>query len=248
MAKQIKQLNIPSQKTILDELKSDILTNMNCINIGKIESFDETDQTASISLSIKSIETIDANGLKVLKERPVLQKCPCVILSGGDASLTFPIKNGDTCLVLFNDREIDSWFEEQSGGIYPRSERKHDLSDAIALVGIRNINNAIVGYLTDGVRLKYNDSSKIDLTENKIESTAGDFKQNGDMEVTGDMEVGGNTLLQGSTTINNDLTVTGTINGGIEGVFEAPNVLLGVPFLWTISKGVIVSGVIKPPA
>ena len=184
MTKQIKQLNIPSQKTILDELKSDILVNMNCVNIGRIEAFDASDQTASISLSIKSIETIDVNGIKVLKERPLLQKCPCVVLTGGDSHLTFPIKVGDTCLVMFNDREIDSWFEEQEGGVYPRSERKHDLSDAIALVGIRNLNNAIVNYLVDGVRLRYDENTKIDLTKDLIETTASDFKQNGNMEVT----------------------------------------------------------------
>ncbi len=36
----IKELNIPTQTTILDELKKSIFTNLNCVNIGTIVSFD----------------------------------------------------------------------------------------------------------------------------------------------------------------------------------------------------------------
>ena len=186
----IKELNIPTQTTILDELKKSIFTNLNCVNIGTIVSFDSSDQTASIQLSIKSIESINPDGTRILKDRPLLEKCPCVVLSGGDSYLTFPIKPGDSCIVLFNDRQIDNWFSSGDGSAPDTVLRKHDLSDGLAIVGIRNLLSKITDYLEDGLRLKFDDSSKIDLTSGKIESTASDFVQNGNMEVTQDIDVG----------------------------------------------------------
>jgi hypothetical protein len=51
-----------------------------------------------------------------------------------------PIQSGDTCLVLFCDRDLDNWFE--SGQITTlNSNRVHDLSDGVALVGIRHKQN-----------------------------------------------------------------------------------------------------------
>ena len=56
-----------------------------------------------------------------------------------------PITAGDTCLVLFNDRDIDNWF--QSGQVGPvATSRLHSMSDGIALVGIRSLANSIEGY------------------------------------------------------------------------------------------------------
>ncbi len=236
----IKELNIPSQTTILDELKKSIFTNLNCVNIGTIESFDSSDQTASIQLSIKSIESISPDGTRTLKDRALLEKCPCVVLSGGDSYLTFPIKKGDSCIVLFNDRQIDNWFTSGDGSAPDVVLRKHDLSDGLAIVGIRNLLNKIPDYLEDGARLRFDESSKIEITENKIESTAADSTQNGNMEVTEDLGVGGKADIGGDVGIGGNLTVGGTINGGISGEFTESN------FVWTIDKGVVV-GVVPVP-
>ena len=52
--------------------------------------------------------------------------------------LTFPVKPGDECLLVFNERCIDGWW--QSGGSSePLDYRQHDLSDAVAIMGISSL-------------------------------------------------------------------------------------------------------------
>ena len=63
-------------------------------------------------------------------------------MGGGLSSLTFPVLPGDSCVLLFNDRDLDNWF--LSGLNTPvNTTRTHHFSDAIALVGIRSLPNVI---------------------------------------------------------------------------------------------------------
>jgi hypothetical protein len=65
-----------------------------------------------------------------------------MFLSGGQSFISLPITTGDTCLILFNDRDIDTWWYSGESNV-PPSGRAHSLSDAIVLVGVRNQANAI---------------------------------------------------------------------------------------------------------
>lgn len=215
-----QQVNPPDNTDILLALKRDIFTNMNCVNVGIIEGFDPADQTATIQIALKSVQDVAADGTRTIKERPVLLKCPVMMLSGGGSHITFPITVGDTCIVLFNDREIDNWFA--NGGLQtPNTFRKHDIADALAIVGIRNLQNAIDDYFVDGVRLAFDANSKIELSDALIESTAALYKQNGNMQVTGDETIDGNLLVKGG------MTVIGTVSGdGSSNINIDANVLL----------------------
>ena len=134
--------------------KLEIKAELNCITIGTIEAFNGTDQTATISINYKAILkggvplTNGAAKDKVI-DYPILLKCPIMILTGGSFHLTFPIAKGDTCLVLFCDRDIDNWFQTGDVNGPPATERMHDMSDAVALVGIRSLSNPIPNYNTD---------------------------------------------------------------------------------------------------
>jgi hypothetical protein len=85
-------------------------------------------------------------GAFVSKEIPLLRDCPVCWQGGGGAIATFPIAEGDECLVVFAARNIDSWFKNGSaapGALWdPPSGRMHDLSDGFALVGVRSMPNA----------------------------------------------------------------------------------------------------------
>lgn len=120
----------PDMYIHFENLKDEIFNEINCIKKGKINSFDKTTQAATIEIQTKyqKSETEIIN-------YPLLVDCPVFYLQGGGAYLDLPIEKGDFCLVLFNDYDIDKWFE--SGNIVePNSIRKHSLSDGFALVGI----------------------------------------------------------------------------------------------------------------
>jgi hypothetical protein len=101
-----------------------------------VESFDKKKNTIKASSAIKRRYS---DGTEV--EFPLFTDVPVVTPSGGGAFLSFPISQGDWCLLLFNDRDMDSWW--YSGEVkFPNSPRYHSLSDGIAIVGIRPASDA----------------------------------------------------------------------------------------------------------
>jgi len=72
-----------------------------------------------------------------LASMPVITNVPVLFPSGGGASLTFPVRAGDGCLLVFAERSLDRWLaqstvkEVETGDI-----RMHDISDAVAFVGL----------------------------------------------------------------------------------------------------------------
>lgn len=197
-APRLKNEARPYLPDVLQELKRDIFATINCVQIGIVEEFDPTDQTATIRLALKQVKSVNPDGTRILQEHPLLLKCPVVMLFGGLSFITLDISPGDNCIVLFNDREIDEWFT--NGGVQtPQTFRAHDLSDGFAIVGIRSMQDALASYLANGLRLAYGANSKIDLTSGAISSLAALFLHTGDFRATGDVRGATVTADNGAT-------------------------------------------------
>ena len=93
--------------------------------------------------------------------------CPVVMLTGGTGHITMPIKQGDTCLLMFNDRDMDVWWASGQVNQEPTTARTHNIADAIALVGIRHAKNAVANYDTDRIVIQ-NDKAKVTVGAEKI--------------------------------------------------------------------------------
>lgn len=167
-----KNALIPDLALLLKEVKTDLLSNINCIEVGTIQSFDSAKQTAKIQINIKRIKNLSTG--EVISY-PVLADCPVYFPGGQKYYLSFPVKQGDECIILFNDRDIDNWFDSGSESI-PNTTRMHNLSDAFALVGIRSTPKVINPFDPTAVKLA-NDLVFLKLKENKIgiSNAAGDY-------------------------------------------------------------------------
>ena len=110
----------------LQALKQDIFESLHCALPGKVISFDTDSQTAIIQPAIRTGSDVD---LPLLRDVPVFMPVP------------FEIHEGDACLVIFADRDIDAWFETGEAEV-PPSGRMHSLSDGFAFVGFRTRGNA----------------------------------------------------------------------------------------------------------
>ncbi len=136
---------------LLNLLKKDIMISLNCHALATVESFDATKQTVQASMNyLKSYVQTNIEGVQgtITPKYPLLIDVPVVILQGGGFGLTFPVQKGDTCLILFNDRQIDKWLH--SGQVVaPEGNRFHHFADGIALVGLRSLNKAIQNYDPD---------------------------------------------------------------------------------------------------
>ena len=137
----------PDLRTILNGLKAEVMSGLNCHQVGRIESYNVATQTATVSITMKRVvfnKEQTLNGQLQLQSNlvdyPILVDCPVFVLFGGGARLTMPIQAGDTCLVLFGDRDIDNWFAAGTTQA-PNSARTHRLSDGFALVGYRHQQN-----------------------------------------------------------------------------------------------------------
>lgn len=132
------------------------MLSLNCHAVGIIEEFDNTAQTVKVKMAYKKKYYEKKEGTSDFKEvaveYPLMVDCPAIVMSGGDFSLKMPIKKGDECLVMFNDRSIDEWFEAGQIGTI-KSSRLHSFSDGIVLVGVRSLNRSIDGYEENKVRL-----------------------------------------------------------------------------------------------
>ena len=104
----------------IQALKAEILSSLHCALPGMVVAFDAESQTAEIRLAKK--------GLPVLRGVPVFLPAP------------FEIHEGDACLVVFADHDIDGWLESGEEG-EPESRRMHSMSDGFAFIGFRAMHN-----------------------------------------------------------------------------------------------------------
>lgn len=124
---------------------------------GTVVSFDEDAVTATVQPAIKGYET-DSTGTRISISMPQLVDVPVSFPRGGGCTLTFPVKAGDECELIFNDRCIDFWW--QSGGEQePVHPRQHHVGDAIAFLGPMSQAKKISGISTSATQLRSDDGS-----------------------------------------------------------------------------------------
>lgn len=161
----------PGLRDVLNLLKKEILLQLNCHAVATVQTFDSDSQTVTAIVNYKKSNLVknEETGLysAVLMDYPVLLDVPVIIMGGGGFSLTFPISLGDECLILFNDRDIDNWFQGNSSQS-PASARLHSFSDGIALVGLNSSPNVYSNYDTTHAIMKSASGAELGIGETLI--------------------------------------------------------------------------------
>lgn len=182
-------------RTLQDDLQHRLWTALP----GKIKTYDAQKQVASVILCVKG-RSVDANGKITTADIPDLPHCPVLFPSGGGITLTFPIKAGDECLVVFSCRSIDEWY--QTGDAQPAMDaRQHDLSDGFVIPGIRSSPHGLKQVSSKTFQLRSDDGKaflEIDPASHKINilapaglSVKGDVSIDGNLKTTGDIKANG---------------------------------------------------------
>jgi len=177
---------------------------LNCIKVGIIDTFNPITQTATIQITTKrqvDIKSLDPNDPPILVDYPLLLDCPIVLPGGFNSGLTFPDVVGSECLILFNDREIDNWYI--SGNVQPlTSLRMHDLSDGFALLRPRSIPKAIANYdVLNSVWFQGDTNIKIGLLGAEINALI--------TNISGEVNIAGNLVVEGNIIVGGDFIVSG---------------------------------------
>ena len=155
----------PTLINVVEALREDIFSNLNCHAIGKIQEFDPSTQLATVSIEYnRAVENNEDTYERV--DYPNLSGVPVLF----NKCFRYPIKTGDYCILLFNDRDIDNWVSTRSKTRLA-SERKHSFSDAIAIVGLSPIDD----FSSNRVEM-VNGSTKISMNEKiKIMNASADL-------------------------------------------------------------------------
>jgi hypothetical protein len=173
-------------------------------------------------------------------QMPLLLDCPILWQGGGGVTLTFPIKAGDECLVIFSSRCIDAWWQQGfvagqagkpvDGGqpMDPPDLRMHNLSDGFAIVGVRSLprNYAVAtGYAQlrtddDGAGFSVATDGSHNLTVSTTNGTITLNSNTGNINIT---TPGGTISLNGVTIDSSgNLTSPATIKAATD-VLAGPN-------------------------
>lgn len=116
-------------------------------------------RTVSVQPALRS-QVQAPDGSLVWTQLPMLVDCPAFFPSGGGVTLTFPLKVGDECLVVFASRCIDAWW--QSGGVQNQAElRMHDLSDGFVFVGFSSVPKVIAAISATDAQLRSDDGTAV---------------------------------------------------------------------------------------
>lgn len=179
--------------SLLQALKDTINYNMNCVKVATVISFDKTTLTAKCRVNNKRLRQLKDDGNQVLENYPDIFAKVC-FLGWGDIGATYPINEGMEGILLFNDRELQTWFMTGEAGKLAY-DRCHDLTDALFICGLHSQPNIeSLPYLEDCLNLFYKQSNI------KIQD--------------GTVIINGNTTINGNLQVNGTITATGDIIAG----------------------------------
>jgi len=168
---------LASKSTTMQALSNKISNDIRVSIPGIIQSFDPIEQTVSVKIAIRE-RYIDEDLVITNIEMPMLEDVPIVIPRAGGYAITLPVQKGDECLLVFSDMCIDAWFS--NSGVQNQIEsRRHDLSDAYAIIGAYSQPRRLSNYSTDSLEIRNETgSAKIKLKDNEI-NLVGTVKING---------------------------------------------------------------------
>jgi hypothetical protein len=178
----MRKFSISERQGDFGELLRQAFDNFGCqIRVampGVVTAFNTTQQTVNVQLAIteRIADTQDnINQITI----PELLDVPLVLPRAGGFCLTFPVQVGDECLVVFADMCIDAWWS--NGKVQNQIERRrHDLSDAFAILGTWSQPHRISNYSANSAQLRSESgASYIDIKAGEINIVSPTVKING---------------------------------------------------------------------
>lgn len=156
-----------------------LLAKLNCMRIGIIDEVLDGNEVRC-SITNKKLMNTNADGSSVWRDySPIFAKV--YYMGSGDNNVSYPLTAKTPCLLLFNDREFDSYF--QTGQVSTLSDlRMHSLSDAICIPLF--IPAAISGITINGETVNIN-ATTVNIEATTINMDATTINLNGEVIING---------------------------------------------------------------
>lgn len=124
----------PTFGQVLDRLRESAKRQTHVAMPGQVQSYDVSTQTADVQPLIDDQLEQEDGSFKATKF-PVCTHVPVAFPGAAGFRLTFPVRPGDTGLLIFCDLSTDAW-QQQSGHQSPKEQRRHHMADAVFFPGL----------------------------------------------------------------------------------------------------------------
>lgn len=200
-----------------------------------VVSFNPVAQTVVVQPAIMEKMNKNENGTPVPTDYtiPQLLDVPVQIYGAGGLFVTIPIQPGDECLVVFADMCIDSWWQNGGTNNTQAERRRHDLSDAIAIFGLKSQPNVLDNYNTEAMEIR----DQAGQTVIQVSPTALSLTTLGTLTLNGQSIV-----IEGPTTFTNTVDISGAVS--MESTLEVTGegIVDGVAVKTHVHSGVATGG------
>lgn len=194
----------PSDEYVARQQMKATSYDINCHRVGRIVKFYPETMTCDVQ-----VLEVQPNIMEGSTRFPQLNDLPLVINGANDSWITFGDITGSECLIHFNDRDIDNWFE--TGEEYlPNTNRLHNLSDGFVEISPRSKPN-VINYDNSNLHI-HKGSCDIIVSDDTVEIKNGSciFSMSGDtITITGNIVVSGDITANGTITGMTDVIATG---------------------------------------
>jgi hypothetical protein len=169
----------PDLSLLLELLREVVLDSIRTAQPGRIVTYDAAKQRASVQPLINDQRTSELG--EILEEaQPVVNDCPVMFLGTSRGRITWPVKANDVCLLLHTSSALSRWVTT-GGRVNPEDRRRHDISDAICIVGLHDFANVPTDAPTDAVVVHVSGGTKIKLGSSGV--TRGVARSGDDIEL-----------------------------------------------------------------
>lgn len=177
---------------------------INCCRVGIVDEYDNDSRVAKVTIANKLTLSQNSDGsLSTSNYAPIYAKV--LFFGWGDIGITHPVNIGSEGILLFNDREIESWYI--NGSINNLAyDRAHSKTDAIFISGLLSLPNMIAS-LQDCINIFFK-TSNIQVSETGI-TINGNTVINGNLQVNGSINATGDIVANGISLINH-------VHGGVQ--------------------------------
>ena len=146
---------------------NDFGENFNCVRVGIVQEFIVKEQIVKVKIASQRLIRINRDGTQTTQDYAEIYAKLCY----ATPYMNQPPKVGDECVLLFNDREMESWWINGSSN-QRAYNRMHDLTDCIAICGLRS-QPKLINIFTNLVEFFYDTLAKtnVKMLSNQIVTT-----------------------------------------------------------------------------
>lgn len=165
----------PDLGDLFEAAHNGLLLNIHTHLPAVIETYDPTTQSCSVQIELRQAK-FEEDGTRTPMRIPVINSVPVKFEGGGGFRTTFPLQRGDKVWLEFCEGSLDLW-KHRGGDVDPADDRRMDLSDAIAVTGLRDLAHPWKNCPPDRMSIGADAGPTIDITTSQVLAGGSDATQ-----------------------------------------------------------------------